>query len=256
MGIGIRLRKLWHLKAGIAVSVVLALLVGLWSIDKISVFPPGLKPRSLEMATAVTHLLIDTPSSTLIDMRQDTYSLSDLQSPAILLGNVIANGSVEASIAQRAHVPPQLLRIQAPLTPAQAAPPVDSQSARHVTDIIKSNDQYRIDIEANPTVPMLDIYAQAPSADSAAMLANSAVDELKTYMAALAVRQATPQKYQVRLVQLGRATGVVINPGVKWQLAFAIFVITLGASCAAVTFFARVRSGWREAALLERRLET
>src|ERR1035438_6694754 len=133
MGTGIRLRKLWRLKAGVVLSVALALLAAVWSIDKISLFPPGLTHRSLEMATAVTHLLVDTPSSGMIDLREDTYSLTDLQDRAVVLGNVIANGPVEAGIAQRAHVPLELLRIQAPLTPAQASPQANSQGARHVT---------------------------------------------------------------------------------------------------------------------------
>jgi len=47
MGIGIRLRKLWRLKAGVVVSLALALLAGLWSVERISLFPPGLTPRSL-----------------------------------------------------------------------------------------------------------------------------------------------------------------------------------------------------------------
>jgi hypothetical protein len=102
---------------------------------------------------------------------------------------------------------------------------------------------------------MLDVYAQTPTAESAAALANAAVDELKAYQAALAARQNTPLKYQIRLDQLGRATGVVINSGVEWQVAFLAFVLTLGVSCATLTFLERVRAGWRHAALSERTAE-
>jgi hypothetical protein len=251
VGIGIRLRKLWRLKAGVAISIAIALFAAVWTTEKISLSPLGLKPRSLEMATASTHLLLDTPSSGMVDLRQDTYSVDDLKDRAIVLGNVIASGSVEARIAQRAHVPFELLRIQAPLTPQQSSPPVDSQNARHVSDIAKSTEQYRITINANPTVAMLDIYAQTPNAKSAAALANAAVDELKSYLAQVVARQGTPLKYQLRPVQLGRATGVVINRGVKWQAAILAFLLTLGISCATVTFLARVRAGWRQAALSE-----
>ena len=252
MGIGIRIRKLWQLKLGLGISLVLALLAAVWSIEKISLTPPGLTPRSLEMATATTHVLVDTPDSIMTDLRQNTYSLTGLTNRAVVLGNVIASTSVEARIAQRAHVPAGLLRIQAPLTPQQASLPVNSQNARHVTDIVKSNDQYRIQINANPTVPMLDIYAQTPTAESAAALANAAVDELKAYLAGLATTQDTPAKDQIRLEQLDRATGVVINPGVQYQVALLAFILTFLASCAMVTFIARVRAGWRLAAPSER----
>jgi hypothetical protein len=252
MGIGIRLRKLWSLKAGVVVSLGLSVVVAMWSIDKVTLFPPGIAPRQLEMASAVTHLVVDTPSSAMIDLREDTYSLTGLQDRAVVLGNVMANDPVESEIAARAHVPPELLRIQAPLTPQQASPVANSQGARHVSDILKSNGQYRIDIEANPTVPMLDIYAQTPTAASAAALANAAAAELKAYLAQLAVSQGTPLKDQIRLDQLGRATGTVINPSVKWQTAILAFVLTLGVSCASVIFFSRVRAGWHAAAMAER----
>lgn len=252
MGIGIRIRRLWQLKLGVGISLAVALLAAVWSIEKISLTPPGLAPRSLEMATAATHVLVDTPDSIMTDLRQDTYSITGLTNRAVVLGNVIASTSVEARIAQQARVPAGLLRIQAPLTPQQASLPVDSQNARHVTDIAKLNHQYRIQIDANPTVPMLDIYAQTPTPESAAALANAAVDELKAYLAGLATAQDTPAKDKIRLVQLGRATGVVINPGVQLQVALLVFVLTFLVACSTVIFVARVRAGWRQAALSER----
>jgi hypothetical protein len=252
VGIGIRLRKLWRRRVGMGVSIALALFAGLWSVQRISLFPPGLIPRSLEMATASTHVLVDTPTSAMIDLRQDTYSIEGLTSRAVVLGNVIASSQMQAKIARRAHVPVELLRIQAPLTSQEPAPPVDSENARHASDILKSTDQFRIDLKANPTVPMLDVYAQTPTAESATALANAAVDELKVYLAALVARQHTPPKDQIRPVQLGRATGVVINHGVRWQAAFLAFLLTLGISCATVAFLARVRAGWLQQALSER----
>ena len=255
MGIGIRLRKLWHLKVGVGISLALALLAGVWSIENISVIPPGLTPRSLEMATASTHVLVDTETSALVDLRQDTYSVEGLNNRSVVLGNIIASQQVQEKIAQRAKVPAELLRIQAPLTSQQPAPPVDSENARRTSDILKSTDEYRIDLKANPSVPMLDIYAQTPDAESAAALANAAADELEAYLADVMARQRTPPKYQIRPVQLGRATGVVINDGVRWQLALLAFSLTLAISCATVTFIARVRAGWRQAALTERTAE-
>jgi hypothetical protein len=255
VGTGIRLRKLWRLKLGVAVSIAVALFAAVWSVQKISLFPPGLSPRSLEMATASTHVLVDTPTSGMVDLRQDTYSVDGLKNRTVVLGNIIASSELQSRIAQRAHVPLERLRIQAPLTSQQPSAPVDSENARHTSDILKSTDQYRIDLKANPTVPMLDIYSQTPTAESAAALANAAVYELNAYLDALVARQNTPLKDQIRPVQLGRATGVVINSGVRWQAAFLTFLLTLGASCATVTFLARVRAGWRQAARSERAAE-
>ena len=187
------MRQLWRMKLGVVLSLVLALLAAIWSVEKISLIPPGLSSRSgLEMATAHTEVLVDTPQSIMTNLRENSYSIDGLVNRAVVLGNVIASTPVEARIAQRANVPAALLRIQAPITVHVASLPLDSQDARSITDILKSNDQYRIAIDANPTVPMLDIYAQTPTAKSAAALANAAVDELKAYLAGLASSQATP----------------------------------------------------------------
>ena len=48
-----------------------------------------------------------------------------------------------------------------------------------MSDITKSTDEYNVSIQANPTVPMLDIYAQTPDSESAANVANATVEELQ-----------------------------------------------------------------------------
>jgi hypothetical protein len=246
---GIRLRQLWRLKLGIVVSLLVASVVAVWSVQEISLFPPSLTPRSLEMATASTHVVVDTPTSALVDLRQDTYSLEGLRNRAVLLGNVVASSRVRERIARRLDLPVEQLRIQAPLTREQSAPPVDSENAKHTSDILKSTDQYRLDIRANVSVPMLDIYAQSPTAESASVLVNAAVDELRTYLAQLALKESTPKRAQIQLIQLGRGHGVVINEGVRWQVALLAFLLTFGACAATVVFVDRMRRGWRVASI-------
>lgn len=236
------MRQVWRLKLGMGLSLLLALLAAIWSVSR-----PG-----LEMATAHTEVLIDTPQSIMTNLRENSYSIDGLVNRAVVLGNVIASTPVEARIAQRANVPAALLRIQGPITVHVASLPLTAQNTRSITDIAKSNEQYRIQIDANPTVPMLDIYAQTPTSQSAAALANAAVDELKAYLADLARSQATPASDQVRIEQMGRATGVVINPGVRYQLALVVFILTFLLACATTVVISRVRAGWRLEGMSER----
>jgi hypothetical protein len=251
MGFGVRIFRLWRLRTGVAVCAALAVLAALWSVDRISLFPPHLTPRSIEMATATTHIVVDTPKSTIIDLRQDTYNIESLTQRSILLGNIMANGPVRASIAQRAHLPVEALQIAAPLTARQPRAAAGSAAQKHTSDILKSTDQYRLSIQANPTVPVLDIYAQSPNAKSAEVIANAAVDSLRTYLSQLATAQDTPPDEQIRILQLGRARGEVINKGIEWQAAVVAFVIAFALSCATLIFIDRVRKGWRSAALAE-----
>jgi hypothetical protein len=253
MGLGVRLRELWQMKAGVAACLVLALVAALWSLERVSLFPPKLEGRSLEMATASTHVVVDTPRSTLLDLRQDTYELEGLTKRAVLLGNVIANGPVKESIARQARIPVEVLRIDAPLTAKQPRARIEGGNQKKTSDILRSTDQYRLNIQANPTAPVLDIYAQTPTAESAEALANAAVDSLRAYLADLARSEATPETQQIRLVQLGTARGAVINEGIRWQVALAAFVLTFALACATLVLLSRVSRGWRLASLREAR---
>jgi hypothetical protein len=251
MGLGKRIWTLWKLRPLVAACAVLSLVVAVWSVADISLSPPRLTPRSLEMATGTTHVVIDTPKSAILDIRQNTYSFEALTQRAVLLGNVMANGPVREAIARRAGVPVEALQVAAPLTSKEPRAQVGSANQKRTSDILKSTDQYRLSIQANPTVPVLDIYSQAPTAVSAAVLANAAVDGLGEYLNSLAASKDIPAKDQIRLVQLGRARGNVINKGIDWQVSFLAFVLTFSVSCATVIVLSRVRHGWRMAALAE-----
>jgi hypothetical protein len=249
VGIGNRWQPRWSLRLGLVVSLLAAVIAAVWSVHRISLFPPELTPRSFEIATASTHVVVDTPMSALVDLRQDTYSLEGLRNRAVLLGNVIASTRVRREIARRLGLPVEEVRIQAPLTTEQVAPPVDSENARRTGDILKSNDEYRLNIQANPSVPVLDIYAQTPTAESAEILANAAIDELRAYLAERVTAEDIDERAQVQVIQLGRARGTVINEGVDWQVALLAFFVTFGVCAATVIFIDRRRAGWRTAAL-------
>lgn len=252
MNSGSRIHTLWRHRAGVIASLLLALLAAVWSVQKISLSPLSLTPRALEMASASTHVVVDTPTSALLDLRQDTYSLEGLTNRAVLLGNVMASDPVRSRIARRAGVAEGVLAVEAPLTPSQPRARVEAGREKRTSDILKSMDQYRLSIQANPTVPVLDIFSQTPDEKSAKLLANAAVDELRLYLTGLAATEQTAEKDQIRLVQLGRAEGAVINGDVHWQVALLAFLLTFGVSCATVLFFVRVRAGWELAARLER----
>jgi hypothetical protein len=252
MGLGTRLRELWQIRSWVAACVVFALVGAVWSVAKISVAPPNLQSRALHMATASTQVVVDTPRSTLMDIRQDTYSLESLTNRAVLLGNVMASPPVRQAVASKAHVPFDSLQVLPPLTPEQPRAIAEAGNERHTSDILKLNDQYRISIQANPTVPVLQLIAQAPTAEAAAALANASVDSLREYIDNLASTARTPHAEQIQIEQLGRAHGTVVNGGIEWKVALFAFLITFGAACATVIFLRRVREGWRAEALADK----
>jgi hypothetical protein len=241
-------RRLW---AGAVGCVAIATLAAVWSVDQIGLLPPTLTPRSLEMATASTTIVVDTPTPSLVDPVRDTYSFKDLAHRAVLLGSVMAHGPVHAEIARAAGVPDQRLRVEAPLTPAEPRAPVDPDTQKRAGDILKSNNQYRLEVEVDPTVPVLDVYAQAPSARQAEQLANAAFIASRTYVDELVASEQTPGDVRLVVRQLGHAKGEVINKGVQWQIAAVAFVLTLALAAALLIVVARILRGWRVAVFTE-----
>lgn len=252
MGLGIRLRGFWQIRMWVAGCAAFALAVAVWSIADVSVFPPHLSFRPLEMASASTQVIVDTPQSTLVDIGQKKYGLEALTNRALLLGNVLASPEARAEIARRAHVPFESLQVIPPVTPDQPRQLVEAGQGPHVTDLVKVDGEYRLYVRANPTVPFLQLYAQAPTAASAAAVANAAVSGLQEYLSQVAQSTRTPLGQQIRLIQLGQARGKVINGGIRWQVALLVFVLAAVASCATVIWSRRVRAGWKLAALAER----
>jgi hypothetical protein len=251
MQLGRHLRELSRLRAGVIVSVALALLAAVWSVAHVGLFPPRLELRSVELATAYTQLVVDTPKSAIVDLRQATSDIDSLKNRAVLVGSVMASPPVRAKIAAHAGVSPDVLQIVTPRTPNQPRARETEDSKRSPTDLLRSTDQYRLDIQANPTVPFLDVYAQAPTVDAATRLANAAAQGLGDYLRDLGASDRTPAEMQVRLRQLGSPRGDVLNDGVAVQLAVLTFLFVFAASCAAVIVVGRVRRGWRMAAIAE-----
>ena len=191
MQLGRHLRELWRLRLGVAISFALALFIAVSSIDHVSLLPPKVSSRQLEIAAASTRVLVDSPRSEIIDLRTDTYAFTSLTTRAALLGNVMASAPVREYIARRAKIDPARIEASAPITADVPRDLSEPGSEKRASDILRSTDQYRIDIQSNPTVPILNISAQAPNKDAAERLANGAVDGLRDYLAALAVRQGT-----------------------------------------------------------------
>jgi len=246
MELGKHLREFFRLPLAVLICFALAAYASLSISYEVRLAPPGLEPRSLEFASATSEVLVDTPFSTAVDLRQGSADIEAMTSRATLLGNVIASPPVLGYIARRAGVPTASIRAQAPLTPdfpRPVPPPGEERSSR---DLLRIPDEYRINIQVDPSVPILRVIAQAPTARKAQTLADAAISGLKEYLDAVARAEATPMQDRVRLEPLGRAQGAEVNGGVRLQASAVTFFVVFGLSAAAAVFLARVRRGWRE----------
>lgn len=245
MHLGIHLRELAGQRLALVLSFAVAAVVALSASYKLSVAPPALASRELAMGTASTRVLVDTSKSLVLDIRYGTGDFDSLTARAVLLGNLMASLPVREYIARRAHVPAEAIRATTPLTPDFPRPPAGVGEAKSQRDLLRSTNQYRLNVQANPTVPIIEVYAQAPTARAARELADGAVDGLRDYLAVEVGRaKRLSADEQPRLTQLGRAHGVEINRGVRMQVIALTFTFVFALCCAASLFVARVRRGW------------
>jgi hypothetical protein len=170
-----------------------------------------------------------------------------MTSRATLLGNVIASPPVLEYIAKRAHVPAEAIRAQPPLTPDFPRPIPHPGQEPATKDILRLPQEYRINVQVDPSVPVLRVISQAPTAAEAETLAKASIDGLEDYLDAVAAREGTPPRQRIRLERLGQSRGVVINEGVRLQASILAFLIVFGLSAAATVFLGRVLRGWRAA---------
>jgi hypothetical protein len=270
MRFGLRLRTLWHLRAGVAGALCLSVVLALWSAEKITLSPPGLAPRVEQKADATLSVMIDQPGSPLTDLREDTGSLPLLTSRAVLLGTIMAGEPVRQAIAKASGAPIDELQINPPLmepapkaeverptpgaegTTTQEAQPTVS-NADKTLQTLSLSDRYSVTIRANATVPLLDLYARAPTPREAEALADAAAAQSQAYIARLARRQDTPAKLRIKLVALGHARGAAINPGGRSLTPLIVFLVTFSIACSSLIFFTRVRDELRDSGGAEAR---
>jgi hypothetical protein len=244
MTLGMRLYELWRLRVGLIVSLVIALFASVLTSYRVSLFPPGVHPKAMAMAEASTQILVDNPKSVLLDLSVGTVQLDQMTQRALVLGNIITSAPVRDDIARRVHLPARVIQISGPLTPQYPRPIAnDPQDQRSTTDLLRSNNQYRINVNANPTVPILDIYTEASSPKTAENLANAAVAGLRDYLSGVAGVNGAAE--ETRLDQLGRAQAGSVTGSVNGEVAGLVFFFVFVFSSIGALVVARMIRGWR-----------
>jgi hypothetical protein len=239
MRLGMHMRELWEHKLGLTIALAVALLAA-GRLYGIGLFPPSLE-RSAGGGRAVAHVLVDTPHSTTVDLRQSTYDIDGLTSRALLASNAMASAAVRDRIAGRAGVPAGAIKTSTPLN-AEYPEGVAESGGPQGAEGGSPAPPYRLDIQANPTVPLVDIDTEAPTQRTAVKLAEAAVYGLDSYLAAAG---ATLPGSRIVLVQLGRAQPLATSRGAGAALTLLVFALVFAVASATVLFVTRVRKGWR-----------
>jgi hypothetical protein len=238
------LKTLWQRRRLVAIGALVAAFAALLSVYRIGIFPPSVESRTNVFATASTQLLVDTPDSAFADLAND---LTPLETRASVFARFLASPAALQLIARDAKLPVDAIEAQGPydinLPVIQQEPTAGQRSSQ----IIGEDALYRLRFENNPVLPIIAVFAQAPTQDEATALANSAPQALGAYVEQIQARQDTPEERRVVIRKLGSATGGVVNEGANIQIAALVFFVVFGGWCMLLIPAQTIARGWREA---------
>ena len=241
------LRELWRLRYLVFLGAILALAIALMTAYRISLAPPKLESRQYHVGAASARVLIDTPDSQVVDLNPKGADV--LSARATLLANLMASTPVKAVIARDAGVPANQLVAVAPSSTGPTAPTALSKATSEHASVAQT---YILTVQADETLPIIAVTAQAPNAEQAARLANAASTGLRDYLHSVAGAQNVPAGRQVVISSLGAAQSADVVKGPSRLLALVAFVLIFGLACFGVIMISGLARGWRRAAALER----
>lgn len=249
MSFGARLYRVTRSRRAVSLSLLAAVLAAILTLYRVSLLPPGLHSRGLAIGTASTQLLVAQPNLAVGITSSDNYGA--LVNRSILVGNILITPPVLSYAGHALGINPSRIQATAPMIANVARSLTEPGSGAAATDILNSPDQYRLEVQADPSVPILHVYAQAPTGRQAITLAQAAVNGLTSYLQRLAIRGHLTPTQRVQVQQLGGVRGGVANPGAGMEMAVLAFVGVGGTALWISVLVGRIRRGWVAARVSE-----
>jgi capsular polysaccharide biosynthesis protein len=236
------LKALWRRRRLVALGCVVATIAATLSVCQVGIIPPSLTSRTNEFGTASTQMMVDTPSSSFANLAEE---VTPLNYRAGVFARFLASPAAVAMIAREAGLPADAIEAQGPYEQGQPLFAIEPTAEKRSTQIIGERALYRLRFENNPNMPLISVYAQAPTGAEAMQLADAVPAALQSYVRSIQNAQNTPPKRRVTIRRLGDATGGTVNAGVNVQIALLVFVVVLILWCLLLIPAHTIAKGWR-----------
>ncbi len=231
--------------AVLVVSAGIGLFFAFNSVYSLSLLPPKVQPRSVTVAIAATHVMLDAPRSLISRPEVSSYEFDAYSKRAALFGTLLDTPPVRERIAQIAKVPADQLTTRSRLTLAVQWAMRDGDAEQRANQLAVAARPYKLEFQADRTNPLLNVYAQAPSAPEAERLADAAVVALRESLAARATKDGVSNA--VVIEQLGRARGQAVNGTIKMEMIALTFIVAFGVAVGLLFGIGAVARGWASA---------
>jgi hypothetical protein len=232
----------WRLLIVGGLIAVIAAVFSVYHLDGLT-----LKARGLKHSSASTQVLVDTPASSLGDLRG---SFEPLNVRAVVYANFMTTPAVLDLIGKQIGISGDQIYAAGPVDPNLSRTVQEPTALKRNAEITGETTPYRLNYTTDPNLPTVGVNAQAPTTKEAVALANGAVVGLQEYVAALQKNAKVPTSSKVVVRQVGEASGGVDNPGISKMLAGIVFVLVFLLWCVLVLVGVRFSENWRASAKL------
>ena len=183
-------------------------------------------------ATAATQMIVDSPRSPL---GNTSASLDPFMARASVFADLMTSPPALAAIGQAAGIPGNEIVATGPSsagqTPTASAPATPTPVGT----------TFKLFLDQDPTLPTVNIYAQAPTTSQAIALANGAVTGFNHYLSRLENQTSVSTNQRVEIRQLGEAVGGMVDPGANKKVAAVAFLLVLLIWCGVILLIERLR---------------
>jgi hypothetical protein len=243
------MRELWAHKRLLAVGVVISAACAVVAVCRVQLLPPKLTPRALQYSSGSIQAFVDSPNSFVNNI---TPPLGPLAERATVFGNLMVSPGALDLIGQDSGIPGDQIWAAGPIDPSQQREVIEPTATKRSYQVAGEALPYRIEFLADPNLPIISIYTQAPTSTQAIALANGSVTALSHYIETLQTQNQVPPRARVTVRTIGRASAAPVNGGITKKLAALVFLATFVAWCVLVLIGLRFRENWRRTAPLTR----
>lgn len=237
------LNTLWQRKLALVCVFALSVLVALATSFRIGLH--GLSKRSHQYGAAQAQLMIDSPRSSLIDLSQDPVPLA---TRAAVYTEFMRSNAAKQAIAKTTGVPVNSITAEGPFTTAGGTQNIPRPSEARSNEVRQEGDAYRLVFDYQQDLPIVSVYAQAPTPEAAIRLADGSVTGVRNYVSGLESQQNVPPSKRTQIRALGAAEGGWVNSGVNAVVMMLAFVATFIAGCGVIVMIVAVSLGVRRLA--------
>jgi capsular polysaccharide biosynthesis protein len=237
------LRTLGRRKFALTIVVILAIAAALATGYKVSFNPPKLASKAVPSGQATTQILVDSPQSAIADLKQDT---APLVTRATVFAQFMTSSTIRERISNATGIPASQITAEGPFSgPGEPQNTVTPSEARG-GQVRAQTHPYRLTFVAQEQIPLVSVYASAPTAPQAAKLANGVYTAVRGYVDEIAAADATNPEHRVTVRQLGTAGASTVTTGGSKAIMVLAFLAIIIFGCLLIIAIAALRRSGEE----------